>query len=601
MSALFIIWLTVALSSLWSNVLCDQAPFATNDHGRDEILDDSFSEWIEAIGHKWGMKGVAIAVTRKNKNDDGWITETKGYGVANRNNDPVDAETLFCIASNSKLFTALGVGLLVANESVPLEWETKVKSLLPNALWDLQDPFARDQANLVDILSHRTGISRHELSYDKSDTAESGSAKLRYLKPSAEFRNAYQYTNQMYAVADLIIANLSGTPFVTYITENIISPAGMNSTTYDWAQAQESGKFAEGFVSVGEDEELGEGKRKLRFRPIQDKPHSIISGAGGVLSNVNDMARWLQVLLLLGKTPETEQIGSKQILPSEIIEKVAMGVSVVTQSASGPDFSPILYGMGQQRYTYQGHELIEHGGALIAHFSSVIRAPHDGLGIAILTNAFTDGPLLSLIKWKLLEKSLGLRTIDWDARFTKQLEEKKSPRQPPCPSDGSPLTLPLDRLAGVYYDQGYGALTLCPYSPSLRIPLGKDCEGVIPDSLLPMLDDSSSFLVASWPKIWSSHLILRHISGDCFGVTAALEFPAPSPDSPITDDDSRPFAIVSTEVPSDASAEFVFLEDAGDIHVEGLAAWGLRGEGTGVADVKREGKENAEVWYDRVV
>ena len=63
-----------------------------NDHLPEVILDDEFSAWLEETGTIRGMKGVSIAVTRKNKNDDGWTTETKGFGVADRWGTPVDDE-----------------------------------------------------------------------------------------------------------------------------------------------------------------------------------------------------------------------------------------------------------------------------------------------------------------------------------------------------------------------------------------------------------------------------------------------------------------------------------------------------------------------------
>ena len=57
-------------------------------------------------------------------------------------------------------------------ESISIDWDTKIKDILPNTLWALQDLIAQDQADLVDILSHRTGLPRHELSYSLTDTPE---------------------------------------------------------------------------------------------------------------------------------------------------------------------------------------------------------------------------------------------------------------------------------------------------------------------------------------------------------------------------------------------------------------------------------------------
>ncbi|KIJ31704.1 hypothetical protein M422DRAFT_266604 [Sphaerobolus stellatus SS14] len=172
-----------------------QAPFhaINNDHRRlKPILDEEFEAWINEKGFKWGMKGVAIAVTRRTKDDngewDGWETELKGYGVADRWGNTVDEDTLFGIGSNSKLFAALGIGLLVEDEKYPINWDTKIKDILPKGEWKLQDSAMEEQANLIDILSHRTGLPRHDVSYSRTDTLRTLVSKLRYLRPSAEFR-----------------------------------------------------------------------------------------------------------------------------------------------------------------------------------------------------------------------------------------------------------------------------------------------------------------------------------------------------------------------------------------------------------------------------
>ncbi|KAF8580651.1 beta-lactamase/transpeptidase-like protein [Ramaria rubella] len=593
------ILLTLALSSLENGALCagDQVSFS---HAMDpdpvgDILDDNFEAWLNETGYNWGMKGVAIAVTRKNEDGEGWTTETKGYGVANRWGDPVNEETLFLIGSNSKLFTALGVGLLTANESIPVNWNTKIKDIVPESLWNLQDQIARDHADFVDILSHRTGLPRHDQSYDQTDTPASATAKLRYLRPSTEFRETFQYNNQMYVLADHIISNLSGMPFTTYIERNIIAPAGLKSTTHNITNAIQSGNIAEGFVDTGRDEERGEGKQKIRFKPIpfwDAATGYMIAGAGGVLSNAKDLATWLQVLLLSGKSPETNET----VIPSEIIDKVALGVTLIAAKPFAPELSSLVYGMGQWRYTYQGHDLIEHGGATLGHFSVVSRAPQDGVGIAVTINSQTDGPLLSLIKWKLLEKTLGLKTIDWEGRHINATKSKNSTQ--PHHSDGTSTTLPIDDLAGLYFNPGYGPITLCPY-PSSNQPLRKECEGAISEALLPSLNDSTlstPVLVAAWPKVWTTHMVLRHTSRDRFGVTSMIAFPAPFPDALKTDDNSRPFAIAADQ----ASVEFVFSKDGGAPRVEGVACRDIWGPGEGVVGPTEGGREGAEVWFDRV-
>ena len=94
---------------------------------------------------------------------------------------------MFAIASNSKLFTALAVGTLVEGSNSSLKWTTKVADILRDD-WKLEDPIAQKHANLLDILSHRTGLPRHDVGLRRGETAAEGVKALRYLRPSVEFR-----------------------------------------------------------------------------------------------------------------------------------------------------------------------------------------------------------------------------------------------------------------------------------------------------------------------------------------------------------------------------------------------------------------------------
>ena len=94
---------------------------------------------------------------------------------------------MFAIGSNSKLFTALTLGTLVEGSNSSLKWTTKVADILGGD-WKLQDPIAQKHANLLDILSHRTGLPRHDVGWRRGETIAEAVKALRYLRPSSEFR-----------------------------------------------------------------------------------------------------------------------------------------------------------------------------------------------------------------------------------------------------------------------------------------------------------------------------------------------------------------------------------------------------------------------------
>jgi CubicO group peptidase (beta-lactamase class C family) len=70
-------------------------------------------------------------------------------------------QTLFSIGSNSKLFTAIAAGLSLSQAK--LSWHTLVKAVIP--YFQMMDKAAEEQATFIDLMSHQTGLARHDISY----------------------------------------------------------------------------------------------------------------------------------------------------------------------------------------------------------------------------------------------------------------------------------------------------------------------------------------------------------------------------------------------------------------------------------------------------
>ena len=110
----------------------------------------------------------------------------KGYGVRRLGESaPVDAQTLFGIASNTKVFTATALGLLV--EEGKIEWDAPVSPL--SAGFQMWDPCVTRELTVRDLLVHRSGLGlgagdccggRHS-TYDRKEIAR----RLRFI-PSGD-------------------------------------------------------------------------------------------------------------------------------------------------------------------------------------------------------------------------------------------------------------------------------------------------------------------------------------------------------------------------------------------------------------------------------
>jgi len=147
------------------------SPFQAGGGG-NVLISDETDSYIDSLMTRYNSSGLSVAVVRKDEAEpSGWATEYRSYGIATGDGQPTTADTLFAIASNSKLFLSLSVGLLIKNESlaqergVPLKWTSKAKDVFAGTdLWGMMDEEMTMGINLQDMLSHRTGLPRHDFS-----------------------------------------------------------------------------------------------------------------------------------------------------------------------------------------------------------------------------------------------------------------------------------------------------------------------------------------------------------------------------------------------------------------------------------------------------
>lgn len=135
---------------------------------KNVLLPPKIDQYIASQLSYWNSSGLAVAVVKKDESTGTWTTEFGSYGQAHANGAPVTPDTVFAIASDSKLFLSMGVGLLIKNESLArrrgetLRWDTKIATLLPE--WGLMDEEMQNGVTIQDMLSHRTGLPRHDYS-----------------------------------------------------------------------------------------------------------------------------------------------------------------------------------------------------------------------------------------------------------------------------------------------------------------------------------------------------------------------------------------------------------------------------------------------------
>ena len=136
-----------------------------------------FDKEMEKALKDWNMPGVGVGIVKNGK-----LVFVKGYGYRDYAKKlPITANTLFQVASNTKLFTATSVGLLV--EEGKLDWDKPIKNAVPSIQFYNNE--LNNTITIRDMLSHRTGVTRHDLIWYKSDFNRAELFdKLRYLEPA---------------------------------------------------------------------------------------------------------------------------------------------------------------------------------------------------------------------------------------------------------------------------------------------------------------------------------------------------------------------------------------------------------------------------------
>ena len=261
-----------------------------------------FDATVEKILKDWNVPGCGVGIVVKNK-----LVFAKGYGYRDLEKKlPVTANTLFQIASNTKLFTATAIGFLV--EEGKLDWDKPVKNYVP------QIQFYNDELNanvtIRDMLSHRTGISRHDGIWYKSDfTREELFERLKYLEPSIPLRQGYLYNNLMYAAAGSVVEKLSGQTWEDFVRARIFKPLEMTHSIFVTEEMQKQNDFMTPYYEKRDTSLL------LRY-PFYTKQQGL-GPAGAIITSINDLSNWLITQMNGGKYK------SQQIIPARIIHEKA--------------------------------------------------------------------------------------------------------------------------------------------------------------------------------------------------------------------------------------------------------------------------------------
>ena len=427
----------------------------------DERL-EGLDKVLEKALKSFDQTGFAVAVVENDK-----VIYSKGFGYRDYENKlKVDSNTLFAIGSCTKAFTSSIIGLL----------NNKGKLNFDDSPIDYIDELRFNNSNLNelitirDLMSHKTGIPRHDLSWYFFPTFSKDSlvSRIEYHQPVTTIRNKFYYNNFMFMLQGVVAERITNKSWEENIRESIFKPLGMERSNLSIAEMEQAENAAIGYL---EDHE------KTDYYKIAG-----MSPAGSINSSVNEMSKWLITWLNDGK------YNDKEILPQAYIEE-----AISSQNVAGPNLpseeNPGLhlanYGFGWMISSYKGHYRVIHGGAIDGFTASTSFMPSDNIGIVVLGNQ--NGSILpSIVQNIIYDRILELDETDWIKKGVDEIKEAKKNQKEVEKNrisnrkEGTKTSHPIEDYVGDYINLGYGTLEITTKNDSL-------------------------FLKSPYKKLWLSH------------------------------------------------------------------------------------------------
>ncbi|MEZ4986377.1 MAG: serine hydrolase domain-containing protein [Saprospiraceae bacterium] len=269
------------------------------------------------------------------------------------------------MASNTKAFIATSIAKL--HEEGQLDMDAPVRTYLP--WFTLYDEYVSAHTTVRDLLCHRVGLGTFsgDVVWYKSDlTAEQVIRQIRHLPQAYEFRAGYGYSNLMFITAGEVIRAVTGDSWDAYVRTQFLDPLGMTRTQTTVSKLASITNVATPHISRNDNQ------------PIPWANWDNMGAAGGIVSSVSDMLRWLELQMNLGV------YGEKRLFAASV---PATCWRPHNPLGGSQNFSSA--GLGWFLQSREGRRIVSHGGGYDGMYSQVMMAPDEQLGIVVLTNGMT--------------------------------------------------------------------------------------------------------------------------------------------------------------------------------------------------------------------
>lgn len=406
---------------------------------------------------RYRLPGIAVGII-----EDGKVVYQRTEGeLAVGTGQPINPDTLFKIASNTKAMTAAVLARLV--DQGKLEWDDPVTRYLPQ--FRMHDPWVTRNMQVRDLLIHNSGLGLGAgdlmLWPEPNDfTRQDIIAGLQHLKPTHSFRSHYAYDNLLYVVAGEVAAAAGGAPYDVLVRKELFEPLGMTRCQVgEWNRekvgnvAQPHMRNATGNVPIREDGAI--------------VPDITSMAAGGIRCSLNDMLTWVGMWLSPERQPAWLSAEQRRAVWTA---HMPMPVSTRMREWDNSRFS--AYGYGWRLSDVDGVWKVAHTGTLAGMYSSVILLPDKKVGIVILING--EGEDARSVLGEVLTKHYTAPAQKASvAHYAEDIarEEAAVPvqKRKPDTSARRPATrMELADRTGRYRDPWFGEVSLCAKDDGVR-------------------------------------------------------------------------------------------------------------------------------------
>lgn len=369
---------------------------SNNIKAQPAFIRDSLDNYVNRVLKDWNLPGMAVCVVK-----DGKVQVMKGFGVRDlKSKLPVNEETLFMIASNSKAFT--GTSLAWLDYEKRLSMDDKIIKYMP--WFRLYDDYTTNEVTIRDMLCHRLGFETFQsdfLNWGGNLSRKEIIEKMRTYKPVYPFRYKYGYCNAAFLTAGEVIPLVTDTSWDDFLKYRYFVPLNMKRTSTTLQGIANDSNAAKPYT-IFKDELVS-----------LDYPNLYNLGpAASINSCIKDMSNWVLTLLDSGR------FNGKQIIPFSVINQTRTP-QMLEARATNNSTHFYAYGLGFELSDYAGKKVVSHTGGADGFVTSVCLVPEENLGIIVLTNTDANW-MYDGLRRLILDQYLGLPYKDISATMLKR-------------------------------------------------------------------------------------------------------------------------------------------------------------------------------------